>query len=109
MLRGCARGDCGGLIILSSSRDHSPREALLAPTECFAKRSVEHTPRIKHQDLNSNQPCKFEYADISLSRILFSNEAQRGTTPPASGRKLRLRIEACTHPGYRAVSREVHM
>ena len=27
LLRGCTRGDCGGLIIPSSSRDHSPREA----------------------------------------------------------------------------------
>ena len=38
--------DCGGLIIPSLSRDHSPREALMAPTECCAKRNVEHTPWI---------------------------------------------------------------
>src|SRR5665648_220070 len=63
LLRGCTRGDCGGLIIPSSSRDHSPSEALMAPTECYAKRSVEHTPRIKHQALSLKQPSKLYRPD----------------------------------------------
>ncbi len=48
----------------------------MAPTECCAKRSVEHLPRIKHQILSSNQPCRSEYADISLSRTLYPIETQ---------------------------------
>ncbi len=51
---------------------HFHREALMAPTECYAKRSVEHTHRIKHQTLNSNQPSKSEYMGRpSKSRLLF--------------------------------------
>jgi hypothetical protein len=48
------------------------REGTVGDNTPLAKRSVEHTPRIKHQALSSNRPCKAEYVEISLSRALFS-------------------------------------
>ena len=50
----------------------------MAPTECCAKRSVEHLPRIKHQALSLNQLCKSEDVEISLSQSLFHIETQFG-------------------------------
>ena len=59
----------------------------MAPTECCAKRSVEHTPRIKHQALSSNRPCKSEEVEISLSRTLIPIATQSGVdwTEPGLG------------------------
>ncbi len=56
-------GDCGGLIIPSLSRDHSPTLARTFRANC--------TPWIKHQALSSNQPGKSEYVEISFSRTFF--------------------------------------
>jgi hypothetical protein len=33
-----------------------------------------HTPRIKHQALNSQQPCKSDFTEILLSRTLFASK-----------------------------------
>ncbi len=48
------------------------------PLAKHSERSVEHTPRIEHQALSSNQLCKSEYVEISLSLTLFPIETESG-------------------------------
>ena len=43
----------------------------MAPTECCAKRNVEHTPRVKHQVLSSDQQCKSEDVEYRYLGVCF--------------------------------------
>ena len=62
------KGDCGGL--------HSPREALLAPTECYAKRSVELHPPDQTSSSQLTPTMKIRVDRIIVISDSFPTEAQ---------------------------------